>query len=100
MGESNGITENKSSFLALETVPCVLDNKPWEGLEKTYDLKDPHSADGKVLVGGHLYRTLLPAPFVALLEATAVVSYCRLRSSSSEVSACLSQWRWLLANTR
>jgi len=51
MGETNGITENKSSFLAMETVPCVLDNKPWEGLQKTYDLKDPHSAEGKVLVG-------------------------------------------------
>lgn len=48
---SSSITPEASSFLKLDTVPCVLDNKPWEGLSKTYDLKDPHSAEGKVLVG-------------------------------------------------
>lgn len=43
-------SSSSSSFLQESNVPCVLDNKPWSGLSSTYDLKDPHSPEGKVLV--------------------------------------------------
>lgn len=42
------MASSTSSLLQREKVPSIVDNKPFEGLKETYDLKDPHS--GEVLV--------------------------------------------------
>lgn len=49
MVASNGTTS--SGLTDEKTVPCVLDNAVWSGLDKTYHLNDPHS--GELLVRRH-----------------------------------------------
>lgn len=92
---SSSVDKASSSFLKLDTVPCVLDNKPWEGLSKTYDLKDPHSEEGKVLVSRALL-SLFPYSSLCLSSyATAgqraplcVVFFHKMVAAASQ-SACL-----------
>lgn len=47
MSAINGTTNTTSAHSLLEgkTVPSVLDNQAWEGLNGSYDLNDPHSGE-------------------------------------------------------
>ena len=61
--QTNGDDRPSNSGLVNEkTVPCVLDNAAWSGLDTTYDLNDPHS--GELLVRRALCSDL---PCYALL---------------------------------
>lgn len=42
---TNGHAGSSSDLLASDVVPSVIDNAAWQGLQTTYDLKDPHTGD-------------------------------------------------------
>ena len=58
--QTNGADKPSNSGLVNEkTVPCVLDNAAWSGLDTTYDLNDPHSGELLVRVSHPTYTAML-----------------------------------------